>query len=178
MEIQFPMTDDFLAIFRPTSADVVAILLTRIQGRGNEFPHRAGLVGLLVIDPDFSVAGNADVDQSRVVGNACSRSRSGLTVARHTVIGYIAIVISVRIGIIPAVVAAAIIGVAAPVEAAAESAVRVAVAAIVATPSVAAPSAAMFATTVAATAAMFATTVAASPAMTAAVAAAFLCPGR
>src|SRR5439155_24810892 len=121
MEIQFPMTDDFLAIFRPTGADVVAILLTRIQGRGDEFPHRASLVGLLVVDPDFSVAGNADVDQSRVVGNACSRSRSGLTVARHTVIGYVAMVISIRIGIIvPAVVAAAIIGVAAQVEAAAE----------------------------------------------------------
>src|SRR6266446_649900 len=69
VEGHLPVADDFLAVFRPLSFDVVAVPLAGLQGRRNELAKRAGLSSLLAFDPDLGVRRHTDADQHRVVGD-------------------------------------------------------------------------------------------------------------
>ena len=75
IEVQLPIADHFLAVFRPTGLDVIDKLFAGLQWRRREFPKRSGLGSLLAVDPDFGVLRHPDADQDSVVVDGRLRRR-------------------------------------------------------------------------------------------------------
>src|SRR5437016_5360327 len=134
------MTIDFLAVFRPAGADVVTKLLARIEGRRHQLAHRPGLLGLLTVDPDLGTVRHANVNQSGVLRDVHARSRRGLAITRHTVIGGIIGAVVIRVIII--VPARAVVRVAAAKSSIGVVSISIAAISVAAAPSAATPSAA------------------------------------